>query len=77
MKRTQAKTPESSLFLVGDTGIEPVTVDQWTADLNRSLLLFYGNERLGYNVNVPIIFTKVVLLPENGDGMVLESEERR
>ena len=38
-------------------------------------LLFYGNNRIGYNVKVPEIFTKVILLPDNGDGMKLQSED--
>ena len=53
-----------------------------TADLYPSWdpedrgLLAYFNERFGYAVKVPHkVFTKVVLLPENGDGMVLASED--
>ena len=38
-------------------------------------LLFYGNNRFGYSVKVPEIFTKVVLLPDNGDGMILQSKD--
>ena len=38
-------------------------------------LLFYGNNRFGYNVKVPEIFTEVVLLPDNGDGMKLQSKD--
>jgi len=38
-------------------------------------LLFYHNDRFGYEMRVPEIFTKVVLLPENEDGMILESED--
>ena len=43
---------------------------------DESNLLFYGNNRVGYNVSVPHkIFTKVVLLPQNEDGMILESKD--
>ena len=37
-------------------------------------LLLYNNPRFGYNVSVPYkFFTEVVLLPENGDGIILEA----
>ena len=52
------------------------TVDLYpTVDKEDKGLLFYGNNRIGYNVKVPEIFTKVVLLPDNEDGMILESED--
>jgi hypothetical protein len=39
-------------------------------------LLFYSNERFEYSVSVPHkVFTKVVVLPDNGDGMILESKD--
>jgi len=38
-------------------------------------LLFYSNERFGYGVMIPIkIFTEVVLLPDNEDGVILASK---
>ena len=39
-------------------------------------LLLYVNERFGYSVKVPYeLFTEVVVLPDNGDGIILESKE--
>ncbi len=73
----------SAFFADCAFALEPVTLRDGergtTEDLypipDENDLLFYGNERFGYNVNVPKIFTKVVMLPENGDGMILESED--
>jgi len=45
-----------------------------TVEKEDKELLFYSNERFGYSVLVPKIFTKVVTLPTNGDGMILESK---
>jgi len=47
----------------------------YTVDPEDKSLLFYGNNRFGYNVKVPDICTKVVLLPDNEDGMILESHD--
>ena len=39
-------------------------------------LLFYGNDRFGYSLKVPVeIFTEVVMLPDNGDGIILASKD--
>ena len=46
-----------------------------TADDEDEGLLFYSNERFGYSVKIPKVFTKVVMLPDNGDGMILESKD--
>ena len=46
-----------------------------TVDEEDKGLLFYGNNRIGYSVKVPEICTKVVLLPDNEDGMILESKD--
>jgi len=63
---------------------EPVTLKDSKTGMTVTLypipdeenLLFYGNNRIGYNVNIPHkIFTKVVLLPQNEDGMTLESKD--
>ena len=63
---------------------EPVTLKDsktgMTIDLypipDEKELLFYGNMAIGYNVNVPYkIFTKVVHLQKNGEGMTLESKD--
>ena len=52
------------------------TVDLYpTVDEKDKGLLFYGNNRFGYSVKVPEAFTKVILLPDNEDGMVLETED--
>ena len=57
----------------GNTGN---TVDLYpTWDEEDEGLLFYGNNRFGYNVKVPEVFTKVILLPDNEDGMILESQD--
>ncbi|MCL1940376.1 MAG: right-handed parallel beta-helix repeat-containing protein [Synergistaceae bacterium] len=37
-------------------------------------LLFYHNNRFGYSVTIPEIFTEVILLPDNEDGLILASE---
>jgi hypothetical protein len=64
--------------------LEPVTLKDTetgnTVDLypvsGEEELHFYHNDRFGYSVSVPHkIFTKVVVLPDNGDGMILESED--
>ena len=50
------------------------TVDLYpTVDEEDQSLLFYGNNRFGYSVKVPEVFTKVILLPDNEDGMILET----
>jgi len=54
----------------GETGN---TVDLYPTDDED--LLFYASNRFGYEIRVPKIFTKVVLLPDNEDGMILESED--
>ena len=36
-------------------------------------MLFYGNDRFGYSMYFPDFFTEVVLIPENGDGLILEA----
>lgn len=47
-----------------------------TGDDGDEGLLFYFNERFGYAVKVPHkVFTEVVLLPDNGDGMILASKD--
>ncbi|MCL1875565.1 MAG: ankyrin repeat domain-containing protein [Synergistaceae bacterium] len=38
-------------------------------------LLFYNNDRFGYSVMIPDIFTVAVLLPEDGDGIILGSAD--
>jgi len=56
-----------------DTGM---TVTLYPPFLEEDIgLFFYHNDRFGYSVRVPEIFTQVVLLPENEDGMILESED--
>jgi len=56
----------------GETGM---TVELYAIP-NEEELFFYGNQRFGYNVSVPYkYFTEVVLLPENEDGMILESKD--
>jgi len=39
-------------------------------------LLFYGNDRFGYSVEVPYeLFSEVVTLPDNADGIILASKD--
>ena len=38
-------------------------------------LLFYSNPTFGYCVNIPDVFTKVVLIPDNGDGIALTTKD--
>ena len=50
-----------------------MTVDLYPVDGN---FLFYGNIDIGYNVNIPHnIFTEVIHLSENGNGMILGSKD--
>lgn len=47
-----------------------------TGDKEDEGLLFYFNERFGYAVKVPHeVFTEVVVLPDNEDGMILASKD--
>ena len=65
--------------------LEPITLQDGgtgnTVDLYPTFgeedkgLLFYANERFGYCVKIPEIFTKVVLFPDNEGGMILESQD--
>ena len=48
-----------------------------TIDEEDKELLFYSNARFGYSVKIPKIFTKVVSLPTNGNGIILESKNRK
>ena len=64
---------------------EPITIKDKKTKMSVDLyptfeeedngLLFYSNARFGYAVKIPEIFTKVVTLPTNGDGMILESKD--
>jgi hypothetical protein len=67
-------------------GLEPIILrDESTGNTedlypipDEEELLFYGNEHIGYNVSIPFkIFTEVVLLPDNGDGMILASKDEK
>ena len=67
---------------IGAFALEPVTLkDSKTGNTavlypipDEEELLFYHNPRFGYNVSVPYkFFTQVALLPDNGDGMILEA----
>ena len=41
-------------------------------------LLLYINERFEYSVKIPYeVFTEVVVIPDNGDGIILESKDRQ
>lgn len=53
------------------------TVDLYPVhDESDKGLLFYGNDRFGYSIHVPFeVFTEVVTLPDNGDGMILASKD--
>ena len=71
-------------FTAGAFALEPITIRDGntgnTEDLypipDEEELLFYGNERFGYSVNIPHkVLTEVVLLPDSGDGMILESKD--
>lgn len=45
-------------------------------DRSDKALLFYGNDRFGYSLHVPVeAFPEVVMLPDNGDGMILASKD--
>jgi hypothetical protein len=37
--------------------------------------LLYTNDRFEYSVDVPAAFTKVIRLPDNGDGLILAAED--
>ena len=74
----------AAVFAAAAFAFEPVTLKDdktgMTAELypipDEEELLFYGNMRFGYSVNVPsMIFTEVVLLPDYEDGMILESKD--
>ena len=72
-----------SIFALTAFALEPVTLKDnhtgMTVDLyptDSANFLFYGNMKIGYSVIVPsMVFTEVVLLPENEDGMILESKD--
>ena len=50
------------------------TVELYETDSDN--YLFYGNMKVGYSISVPcLVFTEVVLLPDNEDGMILESKD--
>jgi hypothetical protein len=57
-----------------DTGMEEHLYP--SPDKSEKDLLLYVNDRFGYSVKVPHeIFTEVVLIPDNGDGIILESKD--
>ena len=73
----------ASILAAGAAAFEQVTLkDNFTGmavilyPTDSDNFLFYGNMPIGYNVLVPsMIFTEVVLLPENEYGMILESKD--
>jgi len=57
-------------------GMTGKTVNLYPAAYEEDIgLLFYHNDHFGYSVMVPEIFTEVVLLPENEDGIILASSD--
>jgi len=73
---------ESESYTYGEYG--EITLKDNTTDMTVNLypipdredLRFYGNQRFGYGVRVAYkFFTKIVLIPDNGDGMILESND--
>ena len=58
-------------------GERGTTADLYPTGDNRDKgLLLYSNDRFGYSVKVPHeIFTQVVVLPDNNDGLILRSRD--
>jgi hypothetical protein len=77
-----ADIPDDELLVYGKYGEITLRDSETgnTVDLypipDEENLRFYGNDRFGYSLSIPHkIFTKVVVLPDNGDGMILESKD--
>ena len=73
----QLAVSETSALTLRDrergTSVELMYPDGIAGDTD---FLTYYNERYGYFINIPHkVFTKVVVLPENGDGLILESKD--
>jgi hypothetical protein len=67
--------PDNELMPIIFTDEETGMTAQFYPGTDKENMLFYHNNRFGYSLFVPKVFTKVVLLPENEDGITLETED--
>ena len=67
------QTPDNEFVALKDN-FTGKTVELYPTDSDN--YLFYGNMKIGYSIYVPcLVFTEVVLLPDNEDGMILGSKD--